>query len=420
MDYREYLRTPEWRQIRAAGAVRAGDCCSLDVPTRRPRGPSPRQRRVRAPRTQLASDLIVLCRACPWRPQGPRPARATGSGPPSRPVQTGPPCTRRRRRAPARRRRLPAAPAGSLALAAPSLRRTSPRPPLTTRVGPLADVPALAIVRGRRPRPRGRARARRGAARRPATLSRTCPSTPPRSSPACAPPARSSPRRSARMRRAVRPGITTAELDAIARREFARAGARSARSWTTASRARRASASTTRPSTASPAAAGCGAGDLVKLDVTAELDGFYADACRTVVVGGGKPQAIKLVRTAEQALAEALKVVARRRAAQRRSARPCSASSRRAASRSATGSWATASAAASTRRPTCPTSSSPQLSQPLPDGLVITIEPLVAAGGPAVRMGRDGWTVSTADRSLSAHAEHTIVVRDGAPLVLTA
>ena len=67
-----------------------------------------------------------------------------------------------------------------------------------------------------------------------------------------------------------------------------------------------------------------------------------------------------------------------------------------------------------------PTSSNAALSQPLHDGLVITIEPLVAVGGPAVRMGRDGWTVSTADRSLSAHAEHTIVVRDGAPLVLTA
>jgi methionyl aminopeptidase len=35
-------------------------------------------------------------------------------------------------------------------------------------------------------------------------------------------------------------------------------------------------------------------------------------------------------------------------------------------------------------------------------------------------MDADGWTVRTADGSLSAHAEHTIVVRDGAPLVLTA
>jgi methionyl aminopeptidase len=61
-----------------------------------------------------------------------------------------------------------------------------------------------------------------------------------------------------------------------------------------------------------------------------------------------------------------------------------------------------------------------ELSQPLGDGLVITIEPLVAAGGPGVRMSRDGWTVRTADRSLSAHAEHTIVVRDSGPVVLTA
>jgi methionyl aminopeptidase len=35
-------------------------------------------------------------------------------------------------------------------------------------------------------------------------------------------------------------------------------------------------------------------------------------------------------------------------------------------------------------------------------------------------MSRDGWTVRTADRSLSAHAEHTIVVRDGGPVLLTA
>ena len=50
-------------------------------------------------------------------------------------------------------------------------------------------------------------------------------------------------------------------------------------------------------------------GDLVKLDVTAELDGFYADACRTVVVGDGRPQALKLIRASEQALDAALKVV---------------------------------------------------------------------------------------------------------------
>ena len=70
--------------------------------------------------------------------------------------------------------------------------------------------------------------------------------------------------------------------------------------------------------------------------------------------------------------------------------------------------------------PDVPNVYEPSLDAPLTAGLVITVEPLVAAGGPAVRMSADGWTVRTADASVSAHVEHTIVVRDGAPLVLTA
>ena len=61
-----------------------------------------------------------------------------------------------------------------------------------------------------------------------------------------------------------------------------------------------------------------------------------------------------------------------------------------------------------------------KLTTPLTEGLVITIEPLVALGGPRVRMARDGWTVRTADSSWSAHAEHTLVVRERGPVVLTA
>jgi methionyl aminopeptidase len=56
----------------------------------------------------------------------------------------------------------------------------------------------------------------------------------------------------------------------------------------------------------------------------------------------------------------------------------------------------------------------------LTDGLVLTVEPIIAAGDGRVRGTRDGWTVRTVDGSPSAHFEHTIVVRDGAPLILTA
>jgi methionyl aminopeptidase len=56
----------------------------------------------------------------------------------------------------------------------------------------------------------------------------------------------------------------------------------------------------------------------------------------------------------------------------------------------------------------------------LTEGLVFTIEPMIVAGDPEIFVDRDGWTVRTRDHSRSAHEEHTVVVgRDGAQ-VLTA
>jgi methionyl aminopeptidase len=52
--------------------------------------------------------------------------------------------------------------------------------------------------------------------------------------------------------------------------------------------------------------------------------------------------------------------------------------------------------------------------------LVITIEPILAAGSGRGELQRDKWTICTEDGSLAAHYEHTVVVTKGAPLVLTA
>jgi methionyl aminopeptidase len=52
-------------------------------------------------------------------------------------------------------------------------------------------------------------------------------------------------------------------------------------------------------------------------------------------------------------------------------------------------------------------------------GMVFAVEPMVNAGGPGTRMLDDGWSVVTADGSLSAHFEHTIAVTDDGPEVLT-
>lgn len=57
---------------------------------------------------------------------------------------------------------------------------------------------------------------------------------------------------------------------------------------------------------------------------------------------------------------------------------------------------------------------------PLKPGMTIAIEPMVLVGTSETRVLRDGWTVVSADRSLTAHFEHTVAVTDGEPLVLTA
>jgi methionyl aminopeptidase len=51
--------------------------------------------------------------------------------------------------------------------------------------------------------------------------------------------------------------------------------------------------------------------------------------------------------------------------------------------------------------------------------MVLAIEPMVNAGGPGVRMLDDEWTAVTEDGSLSAHFEHTVLITEGGPEVLT-
>ena len=56
----------------------------------------------------------------------------------------------------------------------------------------------------------------------------------------------------------------------------------------------------------------------------------------------------------------------------------------------------------------------------LTEGLVITVEPIIAMGSGESWESDDGWTIRTLDGSLSAHFEHTLVVTKGAPILLTA
>ena len=55
----------------------------------------------------------------------------------------------------------------------------------------------------------------------------------------------------------------------------------------------------------------------------------------------------------------------------------------------------------------------------LREGMILAIEPMLSAGSPEIRTQRDGWTVVTADRSLSAHFEHTVGITTDGPRILT-
>jgi methionyl aminopeptidase len=220
------------------------------------------------------------------------------------------------------------------------------------------------------------------------------------------------------LRRLVRPGITTAELDDHAARIFAAHGARSGPRLDYDFPGAICISVGDQAVHGIPGPRRLRDGELVKLDVTAELNGFYADACRTVAVGRAKPSALKLIGAAESGLKRGMAAavagatvndigVAVQGEVEARGFSVCHALSGHGIGRSIH------------EEPTVFNVDVPGPSPELTEGLVITIEPIIAAGdGEVVEDGE--WVVRTGDGSLSAHAEHTIVITDGAPLVLTA
>src|SRR5918998_2950034 len=104
------------------------------------------------------------------------------------------------------------------------------------------------------------------------------------------------------------PGMTTAELDGIGEEVFARFGARSAPRHTYDFPGCLCLSVNEEAVHGIPGERVLRAGDLVKVDVTAELDGYVADACESIPVGGVDRQTERLRRTAEAALRRGMEV----------------------------------------------------------------------------------------------------------------
>lgn len=160
-------------------------------------------------------------------------------------------------------------------------------------------------------------------------------------------------------------------------------------------------------------------GDIVSLDVGVRHDGFIGDTARTVVVGGCGVAAQRLLDVTEQALHEGIaqavagnRVLDISRAVQRFvEGSGCS------VVREFVGHGVGRSVH---EEPQVPNFDEGKKHSPkLKAGMVIAIEPMVNAGRPDVKILKDGWTVVTLDGSLSAHFEHTVLVTDGEPEILT-
>ena len=160
-------------------------------------------------------------------------------------------------------------------------------------------------------------------------------------------------------------------------------------------------------------------GDILSIDVGAQLEGYFGDSAVTVPVGRISPDAAKLLRITEESLYKAIACV-----------RP---GGRISDIGHAVQQHVESFGFSVVREfvghgigprmheePQVPNYGEAGRGPRLAEGMVLAIEPMVNAGKPAVKVLSDGWTAVTKDKSLSAHFEHTVAVTAEGAWILTA
>jgi methionyl aminopeptidase len=216
----------------------------------------------------------------------------------------------------------------------------------------------------------------------------------------------------------VRPGVTTGELDATAAQLFAAHGARSAPALVYGFPGTVLISLNDEIVHGIPGARRITAGDIVKIDVTVEKDGYVADAAQSMVVAPASVTAHRLVACAAAAFRAAL-AVARAGVRVNEIGRAVEREVRRRGFSVVEGLSGHGVGRTIHEEPTVPNRYDPFQSDVLTEGLVLTIEPMISTGSARVVQSPDGWTLRTADGSLSAHHEHTLVITRTDPIVLT-
>jgi methionyl aminopeptidase len=159
-------------------------------------------------------------------------------------------------------------------------------------------------------------------------------------------------------------------------------------------------------------------GQVVSIDVGVKKDGFFGDGARTFIVGKGSHEKARLLKVTEESLYRGIAMA--------------KAGNHLHDVSSAVQAHVEGAGFSVVRdlvghgigrqlheEPPIPNFGTPGTGIVLKKGMTLAIEPMVNAGTYKVEVDEDGWTVRTADGKPSAHFEHTIVVRDGEPEILT-
>lgn len=220
------------------------------------------------------------------------------------------------------------------------------------------------------------------------------------------------------LRDQIKPGITTAQLDAMAKRKIESCNAHPAFLGYRGFPASICASLNEEVVHGIPGLRRLKNGDIISIDVGVYYRGYYGDAAKTFPVGDISAGALELLEVTEQSLYEGMN--------------NASPGKRLSDISHAIQSYVESKGFSVVRNyvghgigsemheePQIPNFGLPNKGPRLEAGMVLAIEPMVNVGGWQVETLQDEWTVVTADRSLSAHFEHTIAILEDGPTILT-
>jgi methionyl aminopeptidase len=217
----------------------------------------------------------------------------------------------------------------------------------------------------------------------------------------------------------VEPGLTTKQLDDLGADFLKKHGARSAPilaynypGWTCISLNDEAAHGIPGERVIKP-------GDVINVDVSAELEGYWADTGASAVVPPARPEHERLCRFTRRALDDGIKAA--------QAGRPLNGIGRAVEKVARKGGYAVIRELTGHgvghhihEKPSVLNFYMPKNRELLTEGLVITIEPFLSLGVGRIYTAEDGWTLRSVDKSIAAQYEHTVVVNGDSPVLVTA